>query len=353
MKKDNFNFINIFIQAIKSFYKKYYYISPLDLADSAESCRFLYYCISLFFICASIIQFCIFAIIRFSFEKNSILYGFFLASFGFSVLALISSILVKNVPREKAYIFKMIPIYILFLAGMLMTFYMFYLHSIFMGTLVFFFSITMFLTVSNMSITSFVIILIETICLVPGIYKAFSTLELISFLYMIFMLCVYTFYQRYKAKKFLESIKNQKKYLEVKTFGNFTPLYGKKVIKFSRTKTTELLAYLVYKNGTSVNTKELLSVLYGDYANSSRYGASLRLLISDLKHTFSELGIQQFFISDYNNFRINPEVVHCDYYDFLAGDKKAIKSFTGDFMSQYSWAEDTTAFLERKAGLSS
>ena len=94
-------------------------------------------------------------------------------------------------------------------------------------------------------------------------------------------------------------------------------------------------------------------MLYGDYANSSRYGASLRLLISDLKHTFSELGIQQFFISDYNNFRINPEVVHCDYYDFLAGDKKAIKSFTGDFMSQYSWAEDTTAFLERKAGLSS
>ena len=108
------------------------------------------------------------------------------------------------------------------------------------------------------------------------------------------------------------------------------------------------MAYLIYKNGTSVNTKELLAVLYGDYADSSRYGASLRLLISDIKHTLAELDIQNFFIAAYNNFRVNPEVVQCDYYDFLAGDSKAAKSFSGEFMSQYSWAEDVAAFLERK-----
>ena len=143
--------------------------------------------------------------------------------------------------------------------------------------------------------------------------------------------------------------KTQKKKLEVKTFGNFTPLYDKNVIKFSRSKSPELLAYLVYKNGSSVNTKELLSVLYGDYADSARYGASLRLLISDIKHSLSELEIQNFFIAEYNNFRINPEVVQCDYYDLLAGDPKAVKSFTGEFMSQYSWAEDALDFLEKKA----
>ena len=63
----------------------------------------------------------------------------------------------------------------------------------------------------------------------------------------------------------------------------------------------------------------------------------------------SELGIQNFFITEYNNFRINPEVVKCDYYDFLAGDSKAVKSFSGEFMSQSSWAEDALDFLERKA----
>lgn len=125
-------------------------------------------------------------------------------------------------------------------------------------------------------------------------------------------------------------------------------MYDKKTLKFARSKSNELLAYLIYKNGSSVNTKELLAVLYGDHADSSRYGASLRLLIADIKHTLAELEIQNFFITEYNNFRINPEVVQCDYYDFLSGDSQAAKAFTGEFMNQYSWAEDVAAFLERK-----
>ena len=89
-------------------------------------------------------------------------------------------------------------------------------------------------------------------------------------------------------------------------------------------------------------------MLYGDHADSARYGASLRQLISDIKHTLSDLEIQNFFVTEHNNFRINPEVVQCDYYDFLSGVPSAQKLFTGEFMSQYSWAEDTTAFLARK-----
>ena len=146
-------------------------------------------------------------------------------------------------------------------------------------------------------------------------------------------------------------LKKQKNNLVAKTFGNFTLLYDNKGIKFSRTKSLELLAYLIYKNGSSVQTKELINVLWGDHADSARYGSSLRNLIVDVKHSLSELDIQNFFISEYNNFRINPEVINCDYYDFLAGDEKAVKSFAGEFMSQYSWAEETTAFLEQKMKL--
>ena len=135
----------------------------------------------------------------------------------------------------------------------------------------------------------------------------------------------------------------------MRTFGNFTPLYDGNVIKFSRAKSPELLAYLIYKGGSSANTRELISVLYGEHADSASYGANLRLLISDIRHTFTELEVQNFFITEYNNFRINPEVVYCDYYDFLAGDPQSVKTFSGEFMSQYSWAEDKIAFLEKKA----
>jgi two-component SAPR family response regulator len=162
------------------------------------------------------------------------------------------------------------------------------------------------------------------------------------------MFCL-LFYKRRSEKKFLSMITGQKKRLEAKTFGNFTLLHEGKTIKFSRSKTTELVAYLICKNGSSANTKELLSVLYGDYADSARYGSSFRSLVSDAKHTFAELEIQNFFTAEYNNFRINPEAVKCDYYDFLAGEPDAIKRYAGEFMNQYSWAEDTAAFLERKA----
>lgn len=38
-------------------------------------------------------------------------------------------------------------------------------------------------------------------------------------------------------------------------------------------KSVELLAYLIYKNGTGVNSQELINVLFGDNATSS---ASIR-----------------------------------------------------------------------------
>ena len=86
----------------------------------------------------------------------------------------------------------------------------------------------------------------------------------------------------------------------------------------------------------------------GGYATSSRYGSSLRNLIVDIKHTLSEQQIQNFFIADYNNFRINPEALQCDYYDFLHGSKEAAREFNGEFMNQYSWAEEAAGFIERK-----
>nr|MCR5698396.1 hypothetical protein [Treponemataceae bacterium] len=162
------------------------------------------------------------------------------------------------------------------------------------------------------------------------------------------VLFCFSLYKRASERKNIFLLQKQKSSIEAKTFGNFTLLYENKVVKFDRTKSNELIAYLIYKNGSSANTKELISTLWGDRADSSRYGASLRNLIVDIKKQFSELGIMNFFIAEYNNFRINPELVKCDYYDFLAGDPKAISSFAGEFMSQYSWAEETAGFLEMK-----
>ena len=51
-------------------------------------------------------------------------------------------------------------------------------------------------------------------------------------------------------------------------------------------------------------------------------------------------------IKKWNYLAIDPERIDCDYYNFLAGDVRAINSYTGEYMSNYSWAEFTTAYLD-------
>ena len=49
-------------------------------------------------------------------------------------------------------------------------------------------------------------------------------------------------------------------------------------------------------------------------------------------------------MSGYGNCHIIKEAVSCDYYDFL--DAKEGAHFFGEYMHEYSWAEETSARLE-------
>jgi hypothetical protein len=339
------------IKKLKEIYKKYYYISPLDLADSAESNRIHLYFVTFFFslCCAIALVFLLFWYRNSLREHISdfIYYGFCLVN---CFCSFIVSAKVKTVPREKAYIYKNIPFWMCFICGLGISIYNFYVFDQpFVAIIAYIIAIGVSASIFSVNPILFLITSAGGIsAMAPGIYRVFGALGLAYSISLYIIFYCLALYKRHSEMKYRQMLKKQRNILEAKTFGNFTILYDKKVIKFTRSKSTELIAYLIYKNGSSVQTKELVSVLYGDYADSSRYGASLRLLISDVKHTLSELEIQNFFVAEYNNFRINPEVVQCDYYDFLAGEQKATKAFAGEFMNQYSWAEDTVAFLERK-----
>lgn len=337
---------------LKNIYRKYYYISPLDLADSAESNRLfnMYWALvwSIFYL-----FFAVFLLIknRGNYESCRYQLFFFILSIPDLIISFILSLATKNVARDKAYIYKNIPIYIIYClsgtGGSLLLFYLQENH--YNGLLMFMIASFIMLPLLTVSFAYIVNVFAACIILLPGVYKFWGSLCIFNLIFFIFLLLFSAFYNRFRLKQQLSILKSQKTNLEAKTFGNFTLMYKNKVVKFTRSKSPELLAYLIYKNGSSLNTKELLTVLYGDYADSAKYGASLRLLVSDVKHTLSELEIQNFFVAEYNSFRINPEVVQCDYYDFLAGEPKAVSSFTGEFMSQYSWAEDALDFLEKKA----
>ena len=332
-------------------YIERYNISYTDLADTGETNRIHVLIAAPLLFLFGIIDVAVVLLFHFHELKD---YLFSLVYFGvWSIIPLICYFYAKftaGVPREKAYLTKTMPAYVIVFAGFSAAVYNFYIiGQPFNGVIIY--CITGFLTLMTFSLSPaiFLIPLLASIgSMTPGIYANFGVTGLMdAYLVTILVFC-FAINKRRMEKRHIIMLKKQKKQLEAKTFGNFTMLYEGQVVKYSRTKSEELMGYLIYKKGSSAKTKELISVLWGDHADSARYGSSLRNLIVDIKHTMNELEIQDFFIAEYNNFRINPEVIKCDYYDFLDGDTDAIKSFAGEFMSQYSWAEEVVGFLEQK-----
>jgi hypothetical protein len=60
------------------------------------------------------------------------------------------------------------------------------------------------------------------------------------------------------------------------------------------------------------------------------------------------VGIKDLILKNRQGILLNTKVVDCDYYKFLEGDTRAINSFTGQYMSAYSWAEFTVGYLESR-----
>lgn len=339
------------MEKLRNAIRKRYYISPLDLAENAEANRLHTQFLGFIFFIGSLLSLALFIIMYWNSPRGQLVSFIYYAVCGLTTgLAFIISKKVKNVEREKAYIYKNIPFYIVFTWGISSGSYNCYvLGQPFYGVLTYILTFTIVLGIFSIAPRYFLLTLILGLLpMLPCIYRNFEITGAINTILVAVVMFGLSLYKRAAEKRYITLHKKQKSTLESKTFGNFTLLFDNKVVKFSRTKSLELMAYLIYKNGSSVQTKELINLLWGEHADSARYGANLRNLISDIKHTFAELGIQNFFITEYNNFRINPEIIKCDYYDFLSGDSSATKNFAGEFMSQFSWAEAAAAFIERK-----
>ena len=129
------------------------------------------------------------------------------------------------------------------------------------------------------------------------------------------------------------------KLAEVRTFGNFELLIDDKLVAFARSKSKEILAYLVCKNGTGVTRRELAAVLWEDapydYSKQKQLDVYIRSLIDTLKKN----NIEEIVENGNGQLRVRPQLIDCDYYRYLAGDAQAISMYCDEFMDAYSWAE--------------
>lgn len=135
--------------------------------------------------------------------------------------------------------------------------------------------------------------------------------------------------------------------LQVQCFGHFEVFWKGEPLTFSRTKTKELLAFLVDRRGTSCRTEEAACTLFenADPEDLKRAKQNLRNLVSDLRSTLLRIGMEDVLIRKGNTMAIRPEKLDCDYYRMLEGDMAAVNAFRGLYMEQYSWAEITKGSL--------
>ena len=133
------------------------------------------------------------------------------------------------------------------------------------------------------------------------------------------------------------------KLLTVKCFGNFEVYAKNEKLMFKRLKTKELFAFLVDRNGAGMTAKQICAVLFPDDTDDTKNAAYLRQLVLDLKNTLKSVGAEAVLCHETPCYRVDTGLIKCDYVSYLESGKP---EFHGEYMMQYSWAEDTCAMLE-------
>ena len=139
---------------------------------------------------------------------------------------------------------------------------------------------------------------------------------------------------------------NAGKRVKILTFGNFDVFIDGDPLKFERKQSKEILAYLVDKRGTSATYSELAAMLWEDEEYDRTHQKNLQVYVASLVKSLNAVGIHDLILKNRQGILVNTKIVDCDYYRFLEGDVQAINSFTGQYMSAYSWAEFTVGYLE-------
>ena len=143
----------------------------------------------------------------------------------------------------------------------------------------------------------------------------------------------------------VKGVRQKEKLLTVKCFGNFEVYAKHEKVMFKRLKSKELFAFLVDRNGAGMTAKQICAVLFPDDTDDTKNAAYLRQLVLDLKNTLRSVGAECVLCHETPCYSIDTDLIKCDYISYLESGKPR---FYGEYMAQYSWAEETCAMLQFK-----
>ena len=142
----------------------------------------------------------------------------------------------------------------------------------------------------------------------------------------------------------IKGLRQSEKPLKVMCFGNFEVYAKGERLSFKRSKTKELFAYLIDRNGAGVTIAEIGAALWED-DEAQKNQNYIHQLFRDLRQTLESIGMEDVFERNNYLYSINPEKIECDYYSYIKTGKP---EFLGEYMTQYSWTEGTCGLLWEK-----
>ena len=139
----------------------------------------------------------------------------------------------------------------------------------------------------------------------------------------------------------IKGIRQGQKPVTVKCFGTFEVYAKGEKLTFKRSKTKELFAFLVDRNGAGVTVAEIEVALWENDEDQKNQNY-IHQLFRDLRQSLEAVGVEEIFERNNYFYSLNPEKLDCDYYAYLKTGKP---EFRGEYMTQYSWAEETCGLL--------
>ena len=136
--------------------------------------------------------------------------------------------------------------------------------------------------------------------------------------------------------------RKRKKLLRICCFGRFEVYKDDNIVKFSRSLSKEVFAYLVDRLGAGCTVQEICSVIWENRPVGTNLKSQCRVVLSSLRKDLEQAGAGEVLIKGRNFWAVDTDRISCDYYDYL---NDIDDMYNGEYMSQYSWAENTSGRL--------
>ena len=133
----------------------------------------------------------------------------------------------------------------------------------------------------------------------------------------------------------------------IQTIPNFSVSVDGNALQIRRPKVVELFALLVDRGERGITSGEGIACLWPERPGDSNAQTLFRMTYKRLADALEEAGVGDIIATKGNRRFLRENLVDCDLYKIMAGDAQTAKRYAGEYLCEYSWAEDRNGQLYR------